>query len=71
MRKAKAHLELNMIWDVKENKKGCYKYLSSKKKTRKNVGPLINRVGALVTKDKRKAELLSLLLRLALKNPRP
>jgi len=30
MRKAKAHLELNLTRDVKDNKKGFFKYISSK-----------------------------------------
>ncbi|GAB0209695.1 mitochondrial enolase superfamily member 1 [Grus japonensis] len=41
-RKAKAHLELNLAGDVKDNKKGFFKYISSKRKTRENVGPLLN-----------------------------
>uniref|UniRef100_A0A8B9PGQ4 Reverse transcriptase domain-containing protein n=1 Tax=Apteryx owenii TaxID=8824 RepID=A0A8B9PGQ4_APTOW len=58
-RKAKARLELNLARDVKDNKKGFFKYISSKRKTRENVGPLLNGVGALVTKDAEKAELLN------------
>ena len=30
MRKAKAHLELNLARDVKDNKKSFFKYVSSK-----------------------------------------
>ncbi|GAB0204878.1 mitochondrial enolase superfamily member 1 [Grus japonensis] len=80
MRKAKAHLELNLARDVKDNKKGFFKSISSKRKTRENVGLLLNEVGALVTEDTEKTELLSaafasvftsLLLRPALRNPRP
>ncbi|GAB0183643.1 mitochondrial enolase superfamily member 1 [Grus japonensis] len=56
-RKAKAHLELNLARDVKDNKKDFFKYISSKRKTRENVGPLLNEVGALVTEDTEKAEL--------------
>ncbi|GAB0180066.1 mitochondrial enolase superfamily member 1 [Grus japonensis] len=41
-RKAKAHLELNLARDVKDNKKGFFKYISSKRKARENVGPLLN-----------------------------
>ena len=41
-RKAKAHLELNLARDVKDNKKGFFKYISSKGQTRENVGPLLN-----------------------------
>jgi len=52
MRKAKVHLELNLARDVKDNKKDFYKYISSKRKTR-------DKVGALVTEDTQKAELLN------------
>jgi len=48
MRKAKVHLELNLARDVKNNKKGFSNYISSKQKTRNNVGLLLNEVGALV-----------------------
>ncbi|PKU32349.1 glycerol kinase [Limosa lapponica baueri] len=58
-RKAKAYLELNLGRDVKDNKKGFFKYISRKRKTRENVGPLLNEVGALVMEDAEKAELLS------------
>ncbi|GAB0182598.1 mitochondrial enolase superfamily member 1 [Grus japonensis] len=58
-RKAKAHLELNLARDVKDNKKGFFKYISSKRKTRENVGPLLNEVGALVMEDTEKAEILN------------
>jgi len=61
MRKAKVHLELKLARDVKNNKKGFCKYISSKRKTRGNVGPLLNEVSALVTEDTEKAELLSAL----------
>ncbi|GAB0208273.1 mitochondrial enolase superfamily member 1 [Grus japonensis] len=50
---------LNLAKDVKDNKKGFFKYISSKRKTRENVGPLLNEVGALVTEDTEKAELLN------------
>ncbi|GAB0208992.1 mitochondrial enolase superfamily member 1 [Grus japonensis] len=58
-RKAKAHLELNLAGEVKDNKKGFFKYISRKRKTRENVGPLLNEVGALVMEDTEKAELLN------------
>ena len=54
-RKTKAHLELNLARDVR-NKKGFFKYISSKQKTRDNVGPLLNEVGVLVTEDEDEAE---------------
>ncbi|GAB0210235.1 mitochondrial enolase superfamily member 1 [Grus japonensis] len=58
-RKAKAHLELNLAREVKDNKKGFFKYISSKRKTRENVGPQLNEVGALVMEHTEKAELLN------------
>ncbi|GAB0204486.1 mitochondrial enolase superfamily member 1 [Grus japonensis] len=58
-RKAKAHLELSLARDVKDNKKGFFKYISSKRKTRENVDPLLNEVGALMMEDTEKAELLN------------
>jgi len=58
-RKAKAHLELKLARDVKNNKKGFLKYISSKRKTRDNVGWLPNELGALVTENAEKAELLN------------
>jgi len=41
-RKAKVRLELNMARDVKDNKKSFFKYISSKKNSRDNVGLLLN-----------------------------
>jgi len=58
-KKAKAHLELKLARDVKNNKKGFFKYISSKRKTRDNVGPLLNEAGVLVTEDAEKTELLN------------
>jgi len=58
-RKAKIHLALNLARNVKNNKKGFFKCISSKGKMRENVGPLLNEVGALVTEDAEKAELLN------------
>jgi len=61
-RKAKAHLELSLARDVKNNKKGFFKYISSKRKSRDNVGPLLNEAGVLVMEDAEKAELLNAFL---------
>jgi len=58
-RKAKAHLELNLARDVKNNKKGFLNYTSSKRKARDNVGLLLNEADILVTEDAEKAELLN------------
>jgi len=57
-RKAKAHLEIKLARDVKNNKKGFFNYISSKRKARDNVGPLLNEAGVLATEDAEKAELL-------------
>jgi len=43
MRKAKVHLESNLARNVKDNKKGFFKYISSKRKARDNVGPAAER----------------------------
>ena len=56
--KAKVHLELNLAREVKDNKKGFFKYISRKRMTREYVGPLLNEVGALVTKDTEEVVLL-------------
>ena len=42
-------MELNLAQDVKDNKKGFFKYISRKRKTGENVGLLLNGVGTLVT----------------------
>jgi len=58
-RKPKVHLELNLARDKKGNKKGFFNYISSKRKTRENMGPLLKGVGALVTEDTEMADLLN------------
>ncbi|GAB0209770.1 mitochondrial enolase superfamily member 1 [Grus japonensis] len=59
VRKAKALIELNLARDVKDNKKSFYRYVSEKRRTRENVGPLQNEMGDLVTQDMEKAEVLN------------
>ncbi|KFW68190.1 hypothetical protein AS28_13777, partial [Pygoscelis adeliae] len=59
VRKAKALIELNLARDIKGNKKRFYRYAGDKRKTRKNVGPLWNEMGDLVTRDTEKAEVLN------------
>jgi len=41
-----------MARDVRGNKKGCYRYIGSKRNTTENTGLLLNGVGNLVTKEK-------------------
>jgi len=57
----KAHQELNLARDVKDNNKGFFKYISCKRKTRQNVGPLLNEVDVLVAEETERAELLNAL----------
>ncbi|GAB0203411.1 hypothetical protein GRJ2_002806700 [Grus japonensis] len=58
-RKAKALIEISLARDVKDNKKSFYRYVSEKRRTRENVGPLWNETGDLVTQDMEKAEVVS------------
>jgi len=60
-RKAKAHLELKLARNVKNKKKGFFKYISSKRKARDYVGLLLNEAGVLVMEDAEKADLLNAL----------
>lgn len=75
--KAKDHLDLNLARNIEDYKKDFFKHISSKRKTRENVGLLLKGIGTLVMKDTEKVvtECLSLLpsalLIPALRNPRP
>lgn len=57
VRRAKAHLALNLARDIKGNKNGFYRYIGDKRKTRGNVGLLLN--GA---EDMEKAEVRNAIL---------
>lgn len=61
--KAKDHLELNLARNIEDYEKGFFKHISSKRKTRENVGLLLKGVCTLVMKDTEKivTEYLSLL----------
>ncbi|KFV20185.1 hypothetical protein N340_14281, partial [Tauraco erythrolophus] len=59
VRKAKALIELNLARDIKGNKKNFYRYVSDKKRSRENVGPLQKETGDLATWDMEKAEVLN------------
>ena len=52
------HLELNLVRDIKANKKGFYRYISSKRRTKGNTGPRLNGIRGLMTEDMGKAEVL-------------
>ncbi|KFQ62135.1 hypothetical protein N334_11299, partial [Pelecanus crispus] len=59
VRKAKARMELNLARDVKNNKKGFYRYVNHKRKVKESVPPLMNKKGNLVSTDEEKAEVLN------------
>jgi len=59
VRRAKVLTELNLVRDVKGNKKAFYRYVSDRRQTRENVGPLWKEAGDLVTQDVEKAEMLN------------
>lgn len=40
VRKAKAQMGIKLVRDIKDDKKGFYKYTGGEKKTRENVGTL-------------------------------
>ncbi|KFO10373.1 hypothetical protein N312_10965, partial [Balearica regulorum gibbericeps] len=54
-RKAKVLIEFNLAKDMK----GMYRYISDKRKTRENVGPLQKETWDLITQDMEKAEVLN------------
>ncbi|KAK4832424.1 hypothetical protein QYF61_023103 [Mycteria americana] len=59
IRRAKAELERNLAAAVKDNKKYFFKYISSKRRAKENLQPLVDRGGNTVTKDEEKAEVLN------------
>ncbi|KAK4830060.1 hypothetical protein QYF61_008398 [Mycteria americana] len=59
IRRAKAELELNLAAAVKDNKKHFFKYISSKRRGKENLQPLVDGGGNTVTKDEEKAEVLN------------
>ncbi|KAK4825912.1 hypothetical protein QYF61_003407 [Mycteria americana] len=58
-RRAKAELELNLATAIKDNKKHFFKYVSSKRRAKENLQPLVDGGGNTVTKDEEKAEVLN------------
>ncbi|KAK4832087.1 hypothetical protein QYF61_020702 [Mycteria americana] len=59
IRRAKAELELNLAAAVKDNEKHFFKYISSKRRAKENLQPLVDGGGNTVTKDEEKAEVLN------------
>ncbi|GAB0180024.1 hypothetical protein GRJ2_000467700 [Grus japonensis] len=56
IRAAKAQLELKLASTVGDNKKGFFKYVNNKRRTRENIGLLLNKNGHLTNRDIDKAE---------------
>lgn len=59
VRNAKTQTELNLARGIKGNKKKLCRYISDKKKVRKDVGPLQKETGDLVRRNMEKAEMLN------------
>ncbi|KFR15209.1 hypothetical protein N306_15328, partial [Opisthocomus hoazin] len=59
VRKAKAQLEMNLARDVKNNKKGFYRYVSQKKMVKESAPLLMSETSELATADEEKAEVLN------------
>lgn len=59
VREAKARLNLNLLRDVKVNKRGFYRYSSSKRKMMENEGQLLKGEGDPVAGDMKKVEVLN------------
>ena len=59
IRKAKAHMELNLARDAKDNKKGFYRYIGRRRQAKESVPPLMKGNGELASSDIEKAEVLS------------
>lgn len=55
---AKAHLQLNLSWDVKGNKDGFYQSMNRRRMIKENVAPLLKGTGIMVKKDIEKAKVL-------------
>ncbi|KAK4831266.1 hypothetical protein QYF61_016736 [Mycteria americana] len=54
IRRAKAELELNLTTAIKDNKKYFFKYISSKRRAKENLQPLVHGGGNTVTMDEEK-----------------
>ena len=59
VRKEKAQLELQLARDVKNYKKGFFRYINNKQKQKENTGPWLNWRGELVTNNAEKGEVLN------------
>lgn len=77
VRKAKAHLDLKPVRDMKGNKKGFLQVYQQQKEDRENVGLLLNEEGDLVMKETEKTEVFNAFFafvfteKMGFRNPRP
>ena len=59
IRKAKAQMELNLVRDATDNKKGFYRYIGRRRQAKESVLPPMKGNGELASSDIEKAEVLS------------
>ena len=59
IRKANAQVELNLARDVKDNKKGFYRYIGRRRQAKEGAPPLMKGSGELASSDIGKVEVLS------------
>ena len=59
IRKAKAQMELNLVTDTKDNKKGFYRYIGRRRQAKESVSPLMIGNGELASSDIEIAEILN------------
>ena len=52
-------MELNLVMDVKDNKKGFYRYIGRRRRAKESVPPQMKGNGELASSDIEKAEVLS------------
>ena len=59
IRKAKVQMELNLVRDVKDNKKAFYRYIGRRRQAKESVPPLVKGNRDLASSDIEQAEVLS------------
>ena len=52
-------MELNLVWDVKNNGKGFYRHSVQKRQAKESILPFVNEKGELAMTDMEKAEVLN------------
>ena len=59
IRKAKAQMELNLVRDATDNKKGFYRYIGRRRQAKESAPPLMKGNGELASPDIENAEVLN------------